>query len=67
MLFVVFGMAIGVMVNGKTIQGSCGGLNNIDGIKRVCDCEDPCEAKLAKLKDAEPKARPEEAVITFRK
>jgi hypothetical protein len=35
-------MAIGVILNKKTIKGSCGGLNNV-GVERVCNCEDTCE------------------------
>lgn len=61
MLLVVLGMSVGVIVSGKTIKGSCGGLNTIDGIDRVCDCEDPCETKQKAL------ANKDEAVITFRK
>ncbi|MGH1539603.1 MAG: (Na+)-NQR maturation NqrM [Arenicella sp.] len=33
-------MAIGYIVAGKSIKGSCGGLNAIDGLEGACDiCE----------------------------
>jgi hypothetical protein len=41
-LIVILLMAIGVILNRKTIKGSCGGLNNV-GVERVCNCEDTCE------------------------
>lgn len=36
------GMAIGVIVSNRAIKGSCGGLNDIDGLKGACDI---CEGK----------------------
>ena len=51
-VIVILLMAIGVVLNKKTIQGSCGGLNNV-GVDRVCNCEDTCdEHKLYQI--AEP-------------
>ncbi len=41
-LTVVAAMAIGVIVNGRAIKGSCGGLNDIDGLGGACDI---CEGK----------------------
>ncbi|MGV3003269.1 (Na+)-NQR maturation NqrM [Vibrio sp.] len=35
-------MAVGVMLNRQTIQGSCGGLTRID-IERECNCIDICD------------------------
>jgi|TARA_B110000285_G_C14972379_1_gene537220 hypothetical protein len=35
-------MAIGVIVNNRAIKGSCGGLNDIDGLEGACDI---CEIK----------------------
>ena len=45
--FVVFAilmaaMAVGVIVNNREIKGSCGGLNDIDGLEGSCDI---CEIK----------------------
>lgn len=36
LLLVVAGMAVGVIVSGRRIAGSCGGLSAIDGVDR-CD------------------------------
>ena len=48
----VFGMAIGVVFGRNPIKGSCGGLNNIDGL--ACDiCEKPCEKKRRMMQLAE--------------
>lgn len=35
-------MAVGVIFGRNRIQGSCGGLANLD-IERSCNCEDVCE------------------------
>lgn len=46
-MMVVIGMAVGVMVQGKRITGSCGGLGAIDGVDQcgVCgrDFSDPTD------------------------
>jgi hypothetical protein len=50
-LIVILLMAIGAILNKKTIQGSCGGLNNV-GVDRVCNCEDVCdEHKLYQISE----------------
>lgn len=36
------GMAVGVIVSRREIKGSCGGLNDIEGLKGACDI---CEGK----------------------
>ena len=41
-LFVMIAMAVGVIVNNRAIKGSCGGLNDIEGLKGACDI---CEGK----------------------
>lgn len=41
-ILVIFGMSIGYIVNKKTIKGSCGGITAL-GMKKVCDCEEPCD------------------------
>ncbi len=40
-------MSVGVMMKRKAISGSCGGLGNV-GIEKACDCDKPCEKRLAK-------------------
>lgn len=45
---VIIAMAVGVIFSNRTIKGSCGGLNAIDGLKGACDiCEgrDKCRRK----------------------
>jgi len=49
-LLVIVAMAIGYIVNQKTISGSCGGLASV-GIDKECDCPDPCDKR--KKKEAE--------------
>ncbi len=39
---VMLAMAIGVLISNRSIKGSCGGLNDIDGLKGACDI---CEGK----------------------
>ncbi len=41
-------MAIGYIVQRKSISGSCGGLSSI-GIDKACDCDDPCDKRKAKM------------------
>lgn len=41
-LFVMVAMAVGVIVANRSIKGSCGGLNDIDGLQGACDI---CEGK----------------------
>lgn len=37
---VMVAMAIGVLISNRSIKGSCGGLNDIDGLRGACDiCE----------------------------
>jgi len=43
-VLVMIAMAIGVIVNNRAIKGSCGGLNDIEGLKGACDI---CEGKKA--------------------
>lgn len=39
---VMIAMAVGVILNNRAIKGSCGGLNDIDGLEGACDI---CELK----------------------
>lgn len=47
-LVVVVAMAVGYIVQQKTISGSCGGLGAL-GIEKACDCPEPCDRKLARM------------------
>jgi hypothetical protein len=49
MLVVVAAMAIGYIVQRKTIAGSCGGLDAL-GIEKACDCEKPCEKRQERMR-----------------
>ena len=47
-LIVVLAMAVGYLVQQKTISGSCGGLGAL-GIEKACDCPEPCDRKKARM------------------
>ena len=49
LIVVVAAMAIGYMVQRKTIAGSCGGLGAL-GIEKACDCDTPCEKRQRRMK-----------------
>ncbi len=49
LLIVVAAMAIGYIVQRKTIAGSCGGLDAL-GIEKACDCDKPCERRLERMR-----------------
>ncbi|MCK3655699.1 hypothetical protein A4G19_08010 [Pasteurellaceae bacterium Macca] len=55
-LAIIFAMSIGFIIKGKTIKGSCGGITAL-GMKKMCDCEEPCDNLKAKMADgtADPK------------
>ncbi|MDO7085877.1 (Na+)-NQR maturation NqrM [Pseudocolwellia sp. AS88] len=50
-LVVVAAMAVGYIFQNKTLAGSCGGLSSM-GIEKACDCENPCEKRIAREKAA---------------
>jgi hypothetical protein len=45
-------MAIGYILQKKTIAGSCGGLGAL-GISKACDCPEPCDRKKARIEREE--------------
>ncbi|GAA0854115.1 (Na+)-NQR maturation NqrM [Aliiglaciecola litoralis] len=47
-LIVVLAMAVGFIVQQKSISGSCGGLGAL-GIDKACDCPEPCDRKKARM------------------
>lgn len=50
-LVIIAAMAIGYIIQQKTLAGSCGGLGSV-GIDKACNCDNPCE----KRKERERKA-----------
>jgi len=54
-LLVMIVMAVGVLVSNREIKGSCGGLNDIDGLEGACDiCEikEQCKRRKAMQRKA---------------
>ncbi|GGF79009.1 (Na+)-NQR maturation NqrM [Alteromonas lipolytica] len=47
-LVMVAAMAIGYILQKKSISGSCGGLGAL-GIEKACDCPEPCDRKKARM------------------
>ncbi len=53
LLLIVFAaMAIGYILQKKTLAGSCGGLGVL-GIEKACNCDNPCDRKTERLKKEE--------------
>ncbi len=50
-IVIVLAMAVGYIFQQKTIAGSCGGLASL-GVEKACDCDTPCEKRLAREKKA---------------
>jgi hypothetical protein len=55
-LAVILAMAIGYIINRKTISGSCGGLSSV-GIEKECDCPEPCDRRKKKNEAAALRAK----------
>lgn len=51
-ILVILGMAIGYIFRKKTIKGSCGGITAL-GMKKICDCEEPCDNLKNKVEKGE--------------
>ena len=51
-LLMVLAMAVGYIVQKKTIAGSCGGLGAL-GISKACDCPEPCDRKKTRMEREE--------------
>ncbi len=52
----VAAMAIGYILQKKTIAGSCGGLGAL-GISKACDCPEPCDRKKARMEREEKRMK----------
>ncbi|PSJ45452.1 Na(+)-translocating NADH-quinone reductase subunit E [Zobellella taiwanensis] len=53
---VIAAMAIGYIIQRKTIAGSCGGLGSI-GVEKACDCPDPCDNRKKKMAKEEARRK----------
>ncbi|WP_458734514.1 (Na+)-NQR maturation NqrM [Zobellella taiwanensis] len=53
---VIAAMAIGYIIQRKTISGSCGGLGSI-GVEKACDCPDPCDNRKKKMAKEEARRK----------
>ncbi|HGT9293299.1 TPA: (Na+)-NQR maturation NqrM [Neisseria meningitidis] len=47
-LTVIIGMAVGYIFSKRSIKGSCGGITAL-GMKKMCDCDTPCDTLQQKL------------------
>jgi hypothetical protein len=54
-------MAIGYIVQRKTLAGSCGGLASV-GIDKECNCDNPCEKRQERDRIAELKINGENRI-----
>ncbi|OOF71288.1 (Na+)-NQR maturation NqrM [Rodentibacter caecimuris] len=41
-------MSIGFIIKKQSLKGSCGGISTL-GMKKVCDCEEPCDNLKSKI------------------
>ncbi len=51
LMLVVVGMSLGVLLMGKTIKGSCGGLNAISGADKCVVCSKDIDPPDSPLRD----------------
>ncbi|WP_107970403.1 (Na+)-NQR maturation NqrM [Neisseria elongata] len=47
-LLIILGMSVGYIFSKRSIKGSCGGITAL-GMKKMCDCEMPCDTLQQKL------------------
>ncbi len=55
-LVMVLAMAVGYLLQRKSISGSCGGLGAL-GIEKACDCPEPCDRKKARMEKQEAREK----------
>ena len=55
-LLMAAAMAVGYILQKKTIAGSCGGLGAL-GISKACDCPEPCDRKKARMEREEKRQK----------
>ena len=64
---VALGMSLGVILNGRELKGSCGGIGNITGASSDCSCSNPCDKKKARMAKEQTTDEIKESPIEFRK
>ena len=57
-LLIIIAMALGYIVKRQALKGSCGGISTL-GMKKVCDCDEPCDNLKAKVAAGDEKAKAE--------
>ena len=55
-LAMVLAMAVGYLIQKKSISGSCGGLGAL-GIEKACDCPEQCDRKKMRLEREEARQK----------
>ncbi|TKB45061.1 (Na+)-NQR maturation NqrM [Thalassotalea mangrovi] len=53
-LIIVAAMAVGYIIQQKSLAGSCGGLSTL-GIDKACNCDNPCEKRQERERQAKLK------------
>lgn len=48
LVLIALAMAVGVIVQKKSMASSCGGLGAV-GIEKSCDCDDPCDRRKKRM------------------
>ncbi|EAQ31080.1 MULTISPECIES: (Na+)-NQR maturation NqrM [Idiomarina] len=46
---VVLAMAVGYIMQKKSISGSCGGIGAL-GMEKACDCDEPCDKRKDRMR-----------------
>ena len=57
-LTIIVLMALGYIVKRQALKGSCGGISAL-GMKKVCDCDAPCDNLKAKVAAGDEQAKAE--------
>ena len=51
-LIVILAMSVGYIFSKRSIKGSCGGISGLS-MKKMCDCDTPCDTLQKKLDEAQ--------------
>lgn len=47
-MVVIAAMAVGMIVQKKSMASSCGGLGAV-GVEKACDCDNPCDKRKKRM------------------